>query len=415
MKLKKFLLTLIAGGVAMTLSAGGSSAGNGSPALSAADSYMPGESGQQLVIRRPPANKNRPQGPRPSRIPPRKNAQRDSVGKPVSVHNQRPQKEDNRHKKTVLYKLGREILDEGEFTCNLKLGSNNFVAVTVDTLNLDMFLVVNGEKRLKADEIVIINVDVDNISDMSYYYRIGEEYFANIGGRKEGPFEEISLAENFMPKIYHCRDMGNDYMRDSDGALYARSLYNGEPGKRPLIMTSTDGRRQVKFYDDMTSYELDGRHYKLTLDEGGYLEFNRPFYISNQGIIYGSGAKSTGGYGFYEISAGRPTEIEDYAELTDLIDLAKEKDGCVSSFALTDYLKEELVDWDADDPLYFSFSDDAERHSFESSLDYNFVTIDGKEIKSAPPFLAFFYDDQPVVAWFTIEDNAIVKHTYNCE
>ncbi len=103
--------------------------------------------------------------------------------------------------RTVLYTLKKnEILKYNEYYISCKLEKNKFAAVVTDTIVKEDRFIFNGEVIFSNSEIrsaqannssVVLDFDLNKSNGYIYKYKKSDKWFVNIGGKVEGPFEEV--------------------------------------------------------------------------------------------------------------------------------------------------------------------------------------------------------------------------------
>lgn len=103
--------------------------------------------------------------------------------------------------RTVLYTLKKnEILNSNEYYISFKLEKNKFAAVVTDTLEKEDRFIFNGEVIFSNSAIssaqnnntsVVLDFDLNKPNGYIYKFKKSDKWFVNIGGKVEGPFEEV--------------------------------------------------------------------------------------------------------------------------------------------------------------------------------------------------------------------------------
>jgi hypothetical protein len=102
--------------------------------------------------------------------------------------------------RNVLYTLKKnEILNYNEYYVSHKLEKNRFAAVVTDTISKEEHFIFNGEVIFSNTDIgsrygaksVIMDFDLTNPKGYCYKFKEGNKWMVNIGGKIEGPFEEV--------------------------------------------------------------------------------------------------------------------------------------------------------------------------------------------------------------------------------
>lgn len=379
--------------------------------LNQTDGQTSSGSDKQLVINRPTAS-----------------TQKDAAREPQKRAAATPAKEKTTATKTVakasipsgthnvktLYNLGPEIVMQGEFTSNLKIKNNKFITMTYDTLTYKQSIIVDGEKVMTADEIFPIDISITNPDKMSYYYYIGDDWYAVIDGKKEGPFEWVGFPIYEMTKLYLCDDMGRRFLRDSDGQLYPRNREwaDNNAATTPVIFTSTNGQHKIKLTDNCFTITLDGRSNRLPL---GWNKVDKLYfqYLSNNGDafleLYNKNASPEYEYVVVNRNGARAMPEGDFYSA---LDRATKADGLLVPFGEATELVEKYGQYNNMDLIDFNFTDPSGRHSFTSNWDEDYVTIDGKRIACNAPIYAFFDDNLGAFAWVTEENGKLLMHSY---
>lgn len=433
-KYRKKLISIILGGLLFSVPGNATGFDYCQNSDNASFATSDSESSRSLEIKRPPARPERPNGhTQEAQSPGGENhkGQPDMKGGDASLlqkqnlsGNGKPQnssggkKEDSRYSSKVLYDLNNEEILLEEFSFNLKIRNNSFIVLTHDTVADQVNLIIDGVKRFSADKIYLQYYNFDNPSDMSYFYIKGDEYYANIGGKREGPYEDIFFWYDNMPKLYICIDQGITYLRDSDGKLYKRDLYSGERGEKPLIITSTNCQHKMEISDGYRKIDIDGNTCILPLGNDVmnaeisdlYLD-----YFSDDGTAYF--------YVYYDIPGQDPERAYirvsptgavrmDTEEYDEAFENAMKKDHRKSSIATTIEIIDEIKDNIMNTLI---MTDPAERHSFESHWDWDYVMVDNNRIRCTAPFFAFYDEKQNAFAWISQERNKLVMHTFALE
>lgn len=436
-KYRKKLISIILGGLLFSVPGNATGFDHCQNSDNASFTTSDSESSKSLVIKRPPGRQEIPNG-RPQEAPSQgganqkgqsttKGGNSSQFHKQNSSGNGKPQnssggiKVESRYSSKVLYDLNNEYILLGEFSTNLKIRNNSFIALTHDTVADQVNLIIDGVKRFSADDIILHYYNFDNPSDMSYFYIKGDEYYANIGGRREGPYEMIDFYCYNMPKMYLCTDQDIRYLRDSDGKLYKRDLYSGERGKKPLTITSTNGMHKMEISDGYRKIDIDGNTRLLPLGNdvmnaditGFYLD-----YFADDGTAYFSVYYNIPGHGGERADIRvSPTGAVRMAseEYNEAFENAMEKDHRKSSIATTDEIKEDMAEYYTEEQFNLAMTDPAERHSFESHWDWDYVMVDNNRIRCTAPFFAFYDEKQNAFAWVSQERNKLVMHTFALE
>ena len=127
--------------------------------------------------------------------------------------------------RTVLYTLKKnEILKYNEYYISCKLEKNKFAAVVTDTIVKKDRFIFNGEVIFSNSDIgqadhnnssEVLDFDLNKSNGYIYIYNQNDKWFVNIGGKVEGPFEEV----------YNERFKLTDH--EYGGSYGGQRLYNG--------------------------------------------------------------------------------------------------------------------------------------------------------------------------------------------
>jgi len=103
--------------------------------------------------------------------------------------------QNNSIQRTVLYTLKKhEVLKSSEFIVQQALNQNRFACVIQDTLNKIETFVFNGKVIFSKPDVWndIIDIDLSKENGYIYQYQSKNKFFVNVGGKIEGPFDEVT-------------------------------------------------------------------------------------------------------------------------------------------------------------------------------------------------------------------------------
>lgn len=186
--------------------------------------------------------------------------------------------------RNILYTFGRnEVLYNDEFASNFKAYDNKFALISIDTISKKRTLIINGKKEITGDEIYSPYLDLDN--NKIYAYKIGKEWFININGNKEGPYENIGWSNGYQPANFNFQRMGKIYNKDENGTVTPTDATNVWSVSVPeSSYFSINKNQKLKFSSDFRSAQLNGKNYYFQLPSSASDIDAEEVYVSNKGI-----------------------------------------------------------------------------------------------------------------------------------
>lgn len=307
----------------------------------------------------------------------------------------------NGAKRTVLYTMEpNEQFYYNEYSSNMKIAGNKFAAVTFNPQTKKMTLVINGKKIKTAGDVwaSIINLDTN---ELMYSYNQGDEYFVNVNGTVEGPYEWVSMDSYGSPYRYTFSRMGRVYRHDDNGAVYEASDMN--------TWSSHNGRHKLVFSNDYQRISLDGRTLTLPIKLDPSDPGIETVLITDDGVAL---------LWLYDDDNSVGCIIDsDSLDMVDYEEFAHRFSNLIKRYNLSlfkngfDRETFEGNEFTGED-LTFSIPNQDKTHWFTSAWNYDYVMVDNKKIPCAPPVCAFYDKNANCFAWATQEGRNIVLYTY---
>lgn len=335
--------------------------------------------------------------------------------KPVN----KPNPNTPRLQKKLLYTLGRnEIIETGEYFTNFKANGFKFNAILVDTITEKYTLVLNGQKILTADGIVLLSTINDRyeFSPNYWYYNKKErgdesskEYFISIDGKTYGPYSDLTTYWNDPYGTFRYKQMDRWFRHDADGSIYPfekdefGSLYEDDP-----IFKNKNGNIRVQFLNDFS--EVSYNNLKFTIPSSNNRKLTQ-VYFTPEGDAYFWG----GSYNVVERSN------KDYLKLNkngiEFIDKDTfwkyiMRPGVLQDVTFEDVKREEDPYSFEDESMQICVQDPSKRHIFLSDWDYDYVMVDDRKIPCTAPFYAFFDPETDTFCWISLEDNQFILYSF---
>lgn len=329
------------------------------------------------------------------------------INKPNPNHNA------PRLQKKLLYTLGRnEIIDNGEYFTNFKANGFKFNAILVDTITEKYTLVLNGQKILTADGIVLLSTinDRHEFSPNYWYYNKKErgdmdsrDCFISIDGKTYGPYSDIETypgAEAYG--TFHYHQMDRWFRHDADGSIYP--LYKDNDGywhEDDPIFKNKNGNIRVQFLNDFS--EVIYNNLGFSLPPADHPEILR-VYFTPEGNAYFEG----GNINEYIKLNKNGIELIDDDTFWDNI----ERPGVSQDVTFERVkLKEDPYSFE-DSSLQICVQDPSKRHTFLSDWDYDYVMVDDRKIPCTAPFYAFFDPETDTFCWISLENNQFILYSF---
>ena len=319
--------------------------------------------------------------------------------------------------KNTLYTFERnELLYYNEFASNFKANDNKFALITIDTITKKQTLIINGKKEITGDQIFSPYLDLSNNKKI-YAYKIGGEWFVNMNGNKEGPYEAVGWNNLDQPTNFNFKRMGKIYNRDENGFVThtdATNVWNVNVPEPSYL--SFNKNQKLKFSSDLRSAQLNGKSYNFQLPAAASDISIYNVYVSNKGsalFCINYTYENRLNHRYLKLSNGSLTDfLDNWINFNNELSNIQEGDGFINGipFIKAIELIEDIGSWD--EGLNLTLKDLTDRHLFTSAWNYDYVLIDNNKIPCAPPFFAFYDKSADSFVWISQERNQIIMYSY---
>lgn len=331
-------------------------------------------------------------------------------------------------RKVMLTLSPNETIGWGEYVSNFRTSSYNYICILKNKATDKEILVWNGQRKLVADRIDIVHIDINDFNKCIYTYRIGNDRYIQLEDQKYGPYEWVRYNDwypmqyssgisdpHYINKYRFTFDlMGDSYIHDHDGTIYKKKEGRYE-------YDSPDKKHHLKVSEDRRMATIDGVNYIIPIPVGAKVDEYAPdICMFNDGTCYYviRGRNEDGRWTFYAYYI-TPSEVRlldpeiEYLDLDNLIvrprSVKQNNDKYPNFWKLPWAYDEEKGSYIA---YEFLLQDKSKQHTLMAKWNQNYVLVDGKKYGTQCPVDAFYDETTNTFAWITIENNQMVMYTY---